>query len=270
MGKEPYRYAHNTWKEIDSLIGKDPVVLLPVGATEQHGPHLPLDVDIFLAEQACLEAARRRPDTTLVLPPVPYGLNLHHIDFPGTVHIKPEVFIEFCVNITKSIAFHGIKRIVVVNGHGSNTPLADIIARRTVLETKSICAACNYFHFGFESFNNIKSSRVIAHADEFETSLYLYLAEERVKMEHAVPGNDVEGKYVSSDSTKLVRFNDYWSRWTQEGVHGDPTAASAEKGRIIWEACIEGMLEFLEEFAGWKIEERRHMHSQAPDTDIRW
>jgi creatinine amidohydrolase len=270
MSKELHRYADYTWKELDAVIGKNPIVLLPVGATEQHGPHLPLDVDVFLAEQACLESAKRRSDKTLVLPPVPYGLNLHHIDFPGTIHIKPEVFIEFCVNITKSLAFHGFKHIVIVNGHGSNTSLADIAARRTVLETKSLCASCNYFHFGSEAFKKIQTSNVMAHADEFETSLYLYLATEKVRMEEAVSGNDIEGQYLSSDSTKLVRFYDYWSRWTGDGVHGDPMDASPEKGKIIWEACISGMIEFLDEFADWKIEERRHMHSRVPDSDIRW
>ena len=80
----------------------------------------------------------------------------------------------------------------------------------------------------------------MAHADEFETSLYLHLAAERVRMDLAVKDNDRMGKFVSSDSTRNypVRFSDFWGRWTKTGVHGDPTKATAEKGRILFEAAV--------------------------------
>src|SRR5581483_163313 len=82
-----YRYNRLTWAEMNDAIGMQKVILLPTGSTEQHGRHLPLDTDIFLAESVCLEVGRRVPERVLVLPPVSYGLNLHHIDFPGTIHI---------------------------------------------------------------------------------------------------------------------------------------------------------------------------------------
>ena len=141
------------------------------------------------------------------------------------------------------------QKILLVNGHGSNTPLVDLVARRTVLETNSLCAALNYFNFGIEAFNRVKETPMMAHADEFETSLYLHLAPERVRKEKAVADGDVVGKYVSSDSTTpFVRFNDYWGRWTEVGVHGDPTRATAEKGEIVWEAILSGLIEFVDEW----------------------
>src|SRR5690348_8544083 len=79
-----YRYNRLTWEEMNEAIAMQKVVILPTGSTEQHGPHLPLDTDVFLAESVCLEAARRAPERMLVLPPISYGLNQHHIDFPGT------------------------------------------------------------------------------------------------------------------------------------------------------------------------------------------
>jgi creatinine amidohydrolase len=127
-----YRYNRLTWAEMNDAIAMNKVILLPTGSTEQHGRHLPLDVDLFLAESVCLEVGRRVPDKVLVLPAIAYGLNFHHIDFPGTIHIEPEVFIAFCLNITKSVAYHGFTKILLVNGHGSNTPLIDLVARRTV------------------------------------------------------------------------------------------------------------------------------------------
>lgn len=267
-----YRYNRLTWAEMNDAIAMQKVVILPTGSTEQHGRHLPLDVDVFLAESVCLEAGRRAPEKILVLPPIAYGLNLHHIDFPGTIHIEPEVFIAFCLNITKSVAYHGFRKILLVNGHGSNTPLIDLVARRTTLETDSICGALGYFPLAMDAFNRIKDTPVMAHADEFETSLYLHLAPERVQMDKAGAGDDVVGKFVSSDSvyTNPVRFNDYWGRWTNLGVHGDARTATAEKGKVIFEAAVNGLIEVVTEWQQWPIAERMDQHTGPVQKHIRW
>jgi creatinine amidohydrolase len=267
-----YHYNRLTWEEMNEAIAMQKVVILPTGSTEQHGRHLPIEVDAFLTESVCLEVGRRAPDRVLVLPTISYGLNLHHIDFPGTIHIEPEVFIAFCLNITKSVAYHGFKKILIVNGHGSNAPLVDLIARKTVLATNSICAAVGYFSLATEAFNQVKDTEVMAHSDEFETSLYLYLAPERVQMDKAGAGNDMMGKYMSSDSTGNypVRFNDFWGRWTKSGIHGDATTATAEKGKIIFEAAVSGLIEVVDELRAWPIAERSDQHTQPTQSQIRW
>ena len=229
-------------------IGMQKLILLPTGSTEQHGRHLPLDTDVFLSEEVCLEVGRRAPDKILVLPPI-----------------------AFCLNITKSVAYHGFEKILLVNGHGSNAPLIDLIARKTTLQTESLCFACNYATFLWDKSSEIRESEIAAHADEFETSLYLHLAPERVQMDKAEEGNDRIGKYVSSDSTsKYIRFNDYWGRWSQLGVHGDPTVATAEKGKIIFEAAVKGLLDTIDELREWPIEERADMHENPIQKNIRW
>jgi creatinine amidohydrolase len=267
-----YRYNRLTWAEMNDAIGAQKLVILPTASTEQHGRHLPLDVDLFLCESVCLEVGRRTADQVLVLPAIAYGLNLHHIDFPGTVHIEPETFIAFCLNITKSVAYHGFQKILLVNGHGSNAPLIDLVARRTVLETRSLCFAANYASFLLEAFEPIRESAVMAHADEFETSLYLHLAPERVRMDLAVKDDDRMGRFVSSDSTRNypVRFNDFWGRWTRTGVHGDPTKATAEKGRVLFEAAVSGLIELVGELRAWPITQRQDMHRHPVQADIRW
>ena len=245
-------------------------MILPTASTEQHGHHLPIDVDLLLAESICLEVAKRSNGAALVLPPIPYGLNRHHIDFPGTIHIEPDVFIAFCLNVTKSVAYHGFEKILIVNGHGSNQPLIDIIARRTTLETDSLCASCHYINVAVEHFREIMESPVIAHADEFETSLYLHLAPERVQMDKAKQGDDVMGAYLSSDSTAPVRFNDYWSRWTDLGVHGDARPATAEKGEIIFETAVTRLVELVDEWSAWPLADRRDFHTNPVQEFIRW
>lgn len=269
---QEYRYNRLTWAELGDMVDQQPVIILPTGSTEQHGRHLPLDVDLFLAESVCLETAKRMDGRALVLPPIPYGLNLHHIDFPGTIHIEPEHFISFCLDITKSVAYHGFEKILVVNGHGSNASLIDLIARKTVLETSSLCAALSYFPLAMDAFHKVRDTEVIAHADEFETSLYLHLAPDRVQMDKAAADNDVAGNHMSSDSLSRfpVRFNDYWGRWTKLGVHGDPTTATAEKGRVIFEAAVSRLVKVADELRAWPIAERSDQHTHPVQSDIRW
>ena len=165
----------------------------------------------------------------------------------------------------------GSRRSCIVNGHGSNAPLIDIIARRTTLQTDSLCAACSYSNLAVETFREIMESKVIAHADEFETSLYLHLAPERVQMEHGGADDDVMGNYLSSDSTTpYVRFNDYWSRWTDLGVHGDARPATAEKGEIIFETAVGRLCELAEEWRNWPLAERRDFHARPVQSQIQW
>lgn len=269
---QEYRYNRLTWPEMNEAIEMQKVVLLPTGSTEQHGRHLPLDTDAFLVESVCMEVGRRAADRVLVLPTVAYGLNMHHIDFPGTIHIEPETFIAFCLNITKSVAYHGFQKILLVNGHGSNGPLVDLVARKTVLATGSLCAAVGYIGLAMDAFRKVQETPVVAHSDELETSLYLHLAPERVQMDQAAAGSDVVGTYLSSDSTPNypVRFNDYWGRWTQRGVHGDPTAASPDKGRIIFEAAVTRLIEVVDEWRAWPIGERSDQHTEPVQSAIRW
>lgn len=92
-GGEPYFYSNYTWKELRDVPAQRRVVLLPVGSTEDHGHHLPLDTDNFMAWTVCVETAKRVPDEVLVMPLIPYGYNLHHVDFPGTICVGAEHFI---------------------------------------------------------------------------------------------------------------------------------------------------------------------------------
>ncbi len=90
-------------------------------------------------------------------------------------------------------------------------------------------------------------------------------------MDKAVADNDVVGKYLSSDSTTpYVRFSDYWSRWTDVGVHGDPTRATAEKGKVIWEAVLTRLIELVDEFRAWPLAPRRDRHWRPVQSQIQW
>ena len=122
-----YRYEKLTWPEIDDAIEMGKVCVVPCGSVEQHGPHLPLDVDIVCPQGIAYGAGRAVPDKMLVLPPVWYGYTGHVMDFPGTINTHYETFIHQVLDITKSLAYHGFKKIVLLNGHGSNMPNLDLV-----------------------------------------------------------------------------------------------------------------------------------------------
>lgn len=261
-----YRYVDHTWPEIGEAAALDKVVVLPVGSVEDHGYHLPLDMD-HQVEKLCLEAGRRRPDLFLVAPLIPYGFNLHHLDWPGTVHVASETFINYCLDVCKSFAHHGFKKILVMNGHGSNMPNLDIVARKTVLETDAHCAAVIWTNLCLEAFGKMRETPYpgSGHADEIETSLYLHIDESRVQMDKAVkeiPDAWADSKYFFLDLERgaPVLFMDWWTRWNTSGVVGDPTVSTREKGEILWDETIANLIELAEEFRSFPVEERVDHH----------
>ena len=137
-----YRYEKLTWPEINDAVDLGKVCIVPCGAVEQHGPHLPLDVDLVCPGGIATGAGQEIPDKMLVLPIVAYGYTGHVMDFPGTINNDFEHFMHHVLDITKSLAYHGFKKIILLNGHGSNMPNLDLVARRTNLETDAECVLC--------------------------------------------------------------------------------------------------------------------------------
>src|SRR4029077_7327915 len=129
-----YRYEKLTWPEINDAIELGKVCIVPCGAVEQHGPHLPLDVDLICPTEIARGAGRQLPAKILCLPTVCYGYTGHVMDFPRSINNDFEHFMRHVLDITKSLAYHGFKKIVLLNGHGSNWPNLDLVARRADLK----------------------------------------------------------------------------------------------------------------------------------------
>ncbi|HZP84735.1 MAG TPA: creatininase family protein, partial [Chthonomonadaceae bacterium] len=276
-------YDELTWPEINEAALARKVVLLPIGSTEQHGHHLPLDVDNFLARSVCIAAARRAPRETLVMPTIPYGYNEHAQDFPGTIHVTYEHFIEYCLDVCKSVVYAGFDRIVIIDGHGSNEHLCEFIARRATLETAGVVASTIWTNLAIEAFESVRESGFggAAHACELETSAYLYLEPSRVQMDKA---QDHYGGAAGKEGSKFLRVDltKGWGpmkviRWTSSatpnGVSGAPTLATAEKGKAIIEGAAENLVAFIREFRempkGERVDHRavKHALPQLPNLD---
>ncbi len=273
---DKYLYDELTWPEINAAAQAGKTLLLPIGSTEQHGHHLPLDVDNFLARSVCLETAKKIPREALVMPTIPYGYNEHALDFPGTIHIPYEVFISYCLAVVKSAAHAGFDRIILIDGHGSNEHLCEFIARRGTLETDALVASTIWTHLAKDAFEAVRESGDggAAHACELETSAYLHLEPSRVKMELA---SDHYGGAAGKEGSRFlhVDLSRGWGpmkviQWTSgatpTGVSGAPTLATPEKGKTIIEAASDNLAEFVREFRNLQKAERIDHRALRPTT----
>jgi len=264
--RKAYYYHHYTWPENKKLVEQQPVIVLPIGSVEDHGEHLPLDVDNFLIGSICEEAARRIPGEMVLLPPIPYGFEAHHMDFPGTIDIGAEHMLHFVLDVTRSVARHGFSRILLADGHGSNMPILDLVARHTVLETEALCAAFIWPSLAREAIERVRESERpggMSHACELETSVYLYLDSSRVQMEKARKEIGLPpSRFIWLDLmlSSPVLMMDHWTRFSKTGVLGDPTLATKEKGKTIFEAVVTGLIELVREFRAYDRGTRQDLH----------
>jgi creatinine amidohydrolase len=255
-----FRYEKLTWPEINDAIDLGKVCVIPCGAVEQHGAHLPLDVDMVCPTGIANGAGRVVPEKMLVLPTVCYGYTGHVMDFPGTINNHFEHFIDHVLDITKSLAYHGFKKIVLLNGHGSNMPNLDLVARRTNLETDAECILAAWWQLlsvdkeFMPSWRESKFPGGCAHACELETSLYLYLDEENVRKDKIKSGDisfNLEGSpfcwvdlFSAGPATKIS----WTSSYSGTGVLGEAELATKEKGERVHHEAVKQLCGFVNYF----------------------
>jgi creatinine amidohydrolase len=209
--------------------------------------------------------AKRVPDDLLLMPHLSYGFNWHHIDFPGTIGIGWDPYVRFILDIAKSVAHHGFRKMIIVNGHGSNRHLLELVTRQATMDNDLLCAGLGIFALGRKALRQVRESPVgwSSHADEIETSLYLHLRPEGVRTAEMQPENStVPSKYHWRDiegGGPLVLM-EWWSTFSHTGVLGDPTKATAEKGKIHFDAIVEEMADLIHEFKDRPIRPREDHH----------
>ncbi len=269
MAKIPYMFEHLTWEEVNDAVQAGKCALIPVGTLEDHGPHLPVDADVVIVSTICERTAQLAPEEMVLLPCIRIGYSPHHIDFPGTLTIRWTTFVEYVLDVTRSLAHHGFRKMLIVNGHGSNRPLLEMAARLTVVERPDVhCAFLSWWdlHDVQVAFNAVRESNVTAHACELETSVYLAVDEARVKMNRAARDTtyrmsphfwgDLVGRKPDPSFKNPVGMTEYWSVDTRDGVKGDPTKATADKGKRVIEAGARELVEIIRELRARPVKER--------------
>lgn len=261
-----YRIAEMTWPEVKDAAEQGRIVLHPVAAIEQHGPHLPCDTDNLIVVGLCEAAAARHPEEFVVAPNIPYGFNDHNMEFPGTVSIQPETLLAFMDDAGKSYATMGFQTFMWVNGHGSNDTVAQLAARKLNIETPTRAAMTASYLLAamVEREHKIRTSGPggVCHACEFETSLVMHLQPDLVR-EELIADEYAQGhsRYDDQDWTGAapVRFMDWWSQRSMTGVEGAPSHATAEKGRRLFDGCVDLLIDISRSIRDMPLPERRDM-----------
>lgn len=277
-----YRYEKLTWPEINDAVELNKVCIIPCGAVEQHGPHLPLDVDLVCPGGIAKGVGQQLADKILVLPTIAYGYTGHVMDFPGTINTHYETFIKQVLDVTKSLAFHGFKKIILLNGHGSNMPNLDLAARRTNLETDAECVLMAWWNLltvdkeFLPSWRESKFPGGCSHAGELETSLYLYLAEEDVRKDKIKSGTikfneeDNPFNWVDLFGAGAGTIISWTSSYSDTGVLGDAEKGSVAKGERAYNEAVKQLGRFVEYYQTRPIDVRGRHQRKPTSMPIPW
>jgi creatinine amidohydrolase len=251
-------WAEMTRIEVAEAARKDTLVIVPVGAIEQHGPHLPVNVDIADAFEIARRVAQRERDV-LVAPPVWWGYSPYHAGLAGTISLRPETYLALLEDVLDGIISHGFRKIFLLNGHGGNRNLISVAVFECMRRTGVSVASASFWDLATEQIAKIRESPKggMAHACELETSMQLVFQPHLVKMELATRELvDSRKSYGTSFSFRdLMDFGAVTTGYDiaktdPTGILGDPTLATAEKGRQILQAVLDGISRFIKEYRG--------------------
>ncbi|GGM23141.1 creatinine amidohydrolase [Streptomyces fumigatiscleroticus] len=236
-----------TAAELRALAARDAVVLLPVGATEQHGPHLPTGVDDFLAAEVCRRAAVLAAEHTgvVVTPSVPTGLSEHHMPFGGTISLTLPTLHALLRDICRSVTRAGFSRILIVNGHGGNMTALNALTTELTAELSTPIAFASYFGAGRQVVRDtLETQDGLMHACEGETSMMMALSPELIRAEHLA---EAHGPRITlpAESTDPVYMAVSFDRITESGVAGDARVASPEKGETLLSGCAQALADII-------------------------
>ncbi|MGB3482726.1 MAG: creatininase family protein [Mycobacterium sp.] len=233
------------------------VVVQPIGATEQHGPHLPVLTDTIVAESVAIAAAEHSTAECAVLPTLAYGRSGEHRGFPGTISLSTSTLLAVCMELGSSLAASGVSKLVFVNGHGGQPHALEVVAR-------DIRAACGLQVFvttpmraGVPAGWDVTDAEYGIHAGQVETSVMLALAPDLVHMNvAAADGHGAHAAFAACDHLTLEGATP--TAWLTEdfsatGVFGDPGAATVELGRAVLEHWTTVTAATLTEIATFRM-----------------
>lgn len=256
--------AWHLWSELradqlSALVNDETVALLPVGAIEQHGPHLPLSVDATLAEGMALEAVKRvRGATVLLLPTLSVAKSDEHAGFPGVLTLDASTLQAVLTQIGESVARSGVRRLVFLNAHGGNVPVLQIVARALRLKAQMLCVSAGWMSMGYPpDLLPENEARDGIHGGFVETAAMLHFRSDLVAMERAK--NFVPRSGAVAESNEVLRLvGPVSAGWimadlNSEGAAGNAALATAVAGRAIVEHAAARYATLLEEVARHQI-----------------
>lgn len=252
-----------SWKQAEQAFEEKPVILIPVGAIEAHGPHLPLGADALVAEEIAIRAAQQ--SRAIVAPTVSYGYSAHWCNFPGNVSTNPSVVQALTEDIIRSLLPFGLDRFVFVNNHGGNEGALEQLARQLRAE-QGLLIANFYPWVVMGRFTDLYDDypSVFGHGAEPNTSVMMYLCPQDVDMSLAVKGGldnfdgykMTGGKRMDFDGIPIDLYVDMQEINPMGVTGGDPFVATAERGKVLVERTAAALAKFVNAFRDMSTQRR--------------
>jgi creatinine amidohydrolase len=265
-----------TWQQIDALP-RSILVVLPFGAVEQHGKHLPLRTDALIGEEITSRLDAACGGRLLVLPVQWMGLSLHHMRFPGTLTASVDTYISLAVDTIASVAQAGFRKLLLLNSHGGNVAALDVVlvkARERFPDKRVF--ACTYWNAAAPELRALRESELggMGHACELETSLVLAFRPDLVDMTQLAPdGLQATSPFLGKDMLAggSVSVSRRFEEISQNGGVGDPRTASAEKGERFFNVIVTKLKALVEEIESGVIDATRPigLSNHEPDSPVR-
>ncbi len=257
-------WADMTTEEFAKLDGERVIALLPVGAVEQHGPHLPVCVDSCINQGILARALELLPPEVplAVLPMLPVGKSDEHIAFPGTLTISAETLIRLWTEIGESVARSGIRKLVIFNSHGGQPQVMEIVARDLRVRQGMMVVTYSWYAAGVP--DGLFPPEEVAHgihAGAIETSMMLHLRPDLVQMDRAADFTPLMAE-MAPDYRRLSPTGPGRLAWQAQDLHpsgaaGDATDADAERGRALVEHAAQALVQLLIELDRFPLDRLR-------------
>jgi len=227
------------------------LAVLPIGATEQHGPHLPTGTDVLAVEAVAREAAAQLPEEVpvIVTPTLPFGSSHHHFVFGATLSLSTETYYRVLCDLVESLVTDGFTRIFLINGHGGNHELAQLAARDMALRHPVKVGAGSYWNMAWPELvaaEAHRSRRLPGHAGDFESSMMLSIRPDLVPKVRPHRDGEFDTDPTGAQSPYRVEKHGWWR--DIDGFTDNPDGATAENGERFRAAIVAGLTRAFEEF----------------------
>lgn len=259
MDNRSFEIDKLSWVDIQGYAQAHTNIVMPMGSIEQHGPHLPLGTDSIIVEEIAKAACGRAAEKVSVLltPTVVFGFSPHHLDYAGTLSLKSHQYIGLISRLIECLASKGFKRFILLNGHGANDAPLNTLVREVRRELGILAGTTSYWDLAAHEISKLRESSAggICHACELETSLMLFLKPGLVSMKDAlryVPKSKSEYLVLDLFQKGKASFSHFVKDFSKSGVAGDPTLATKEKGRAMFELIVREVADFIIDFSGWE------------------
>ena len=253
------RFCDND-QTLASTERRDWIAVLPLGAHEQHGPHLPFDTDTLIAEGFVQRLIPALPATlpATFLPVEPVGYSVEHMDVAGTRTLSFDEAVNRWLGIAEDMNRQGMKKFVMLNAHGGNSPLMTIVATEARIRFGMLAVATSWTRFGQPTgWISPEDKAIDVHGGDIETSVMLALRPEKVDMAKADAFTSRQSDFTR-DFTHLRAYGPHAFGWkmsdlNEKGVAGNASAATAERGEQLVAHAVGGIIELLEDVARFDV-----------------